>query len=447
MKCGRAFFALFILIQFPQSLQAEGVGCAFGELPRNSPSNGLSIYTEFKNDSYSVLPKDKMDWDDLRSYGFFSGISVNQWRFGITADALIHRTENAADEKRIDELYFTADRTLLNFTEGPISGGLTLGAGIIQLGNLHSSWLQETTHAIYGTFRKMPMNYESIGTPLAFSGYISSGLKSALFGIPVEITGSIEGSHTGFLRAQTLIALGLLPGDPHWTVYAGNIYPAHYDSFGTVFAAVTDSEAGTYIGTTFCAGNLRTGFAYNIQTGRPAGYAALLYPKTKTSIAVKTETSMEFLVVPLIAGIRIRQIYRNARIAWSPCLGAESGPSGFDVGGGIHYRHSLVYLGMDMAYSFFDELDLYILSAIGTRIDQQRTCLADASKILKEATSQEILGEGGIRLFMPSSFASKPEWGIAIAGGMEYYTTIRYGFFPYFRLALVSNSGRPVIGQ
>ena len=289
MKYGITFLVLFIMILLPQSLKAEGVACAFGELARNPATNGLSVYTEFKNDSYSVLPKNNRDWDDLRSFGFFIGVSMRMWRFSLTADSLIRRTENENEGKRTDELYFTIDRNILDFSAGPLSGDLTLGAGLLRLGNLESSLLQKTSHAIYGTFRQMPMDYDSIDTPTAFSGYASGRLASAPAGIPIEFDGSVEVMNTGFTRAQTIFALDLLPGDPHWTVYAGDLFTAGDDSFGTVFASVIDSEAGDYVGTTFRAGNLQTGFAYNIQAGRPAGYAALIYPKPEADHETKTE--------------------------------------------------------------------------------------------------------------------------------------------------------------
>jgi len=443
MNCGKVFFAVIISLTFIQSLKAEEVGCAFGELARNQATKEPSKYLEFKNDSYSVLPKDNMDWDDLRCYGFFTGVSMHEWRFALTADSLIHRTDNEADGKRIDELYFTIDRSLFRFSTGHLTGELTLGMGIIKLGNFEGSWMQKTTHEIYGTFRHMPMKYESIDNPLAFSGYASGTLKSAPFGIPVELDGSIEGANNGFLRAQTLVALDLLPSDPHWSLYAGNIFSKNYASFGSVYSTTIESESGNYIGTTFRAGNLQTGFAYNIQTGRPAGYAALKFPKPETGHGEKIETSMEFLCYPLMAGIRIRQTWRKSQFTASPTLGAESGPEGFDLGGGRHYRYSLIYLGMEAAYSFFDVIDLYALAAIGARIDQQRTCNFAVSTIIKEESSQDFFGESGIRVFIPSSLIDNPEWGISVSGGMEYYATIRTGFFPYMRLALVSSSSRP----
>jgi len=423
-------------------LGAEGSGCAFGEIDRHPATEAFSVYAEFKNDSYSVLPGDGMDWDDLRSFGFYTGLSLDYWRLGATVDALIYRTDAYADSRRIDELYFTLDRNLVLVSKDRLSVAVTLGTGCISLENMGTRALQQETHTLYGTQRLMPTEYAIPETPLTFIGYASGSARFGFFEIPLGMEGSIECGHTGFYRAQTLVSANPLDAEPGVTLYAGYLLAGNYESYGTAFQATVQSESGPFVGSTFHAGNLLTGYALNLRTWRPAGYCAVRYPAPKAGRATDGEISMELLALPLIAGVRLRRTFRESRFALSPCLGAESGPAGFDRIEGEHFRFSRAYLGLDTAYSVFPVIDVYALAACGFRLDQQRACHYSASRIIDEASSLVVIGEIGIRLFAPSSLVENPEWGISVSACAECYQTIRSGLYPSLRIALVTSTGR-----
>jgi hypothetical protein len=207
------------------------------------------------------------------------------------------------------------------------------------------------------------------------------------------------------------------------------------------------SESGYFVGATFQAGVLRTGYAFNLTNQRPAGYVAVSSESAPRGDRPEREVATEFLAYPTISGMRLRRTFHTWILNLAPCLGAESGPTGLDRTSTEHFRFTRAYLGLDASVTLFYLIDLYALAAAGWRLDQQRRSRVDSSVILNDASSPMALGEAGVRFFVPSALTSNPEWGVTASIGTEYYATLRSGFFPYLRVGIVAAVSRPTSAE
>ena len=124
-------FAILLSLSLCSALYCEPDTIPIGETGKTSINDALHVRVEMKNDSTASLSNG--DWDDLRSFGMYYGISWKKWALELTQDGLTNRGTSKADTGRIDEIYGLLSRRILRRSGNGISFGASAGAGVLAL--------------------------------------------------------------------------------------------------------------------------------------------------------------------------------------------------------------------------------------------------------------------------------------------------------------------------
>ena len=301
-----------------------------GETGKTAITDALHFRIEMKNDSTASLSES--DWDDLRSFGMYYGISWKKWALEITQDGLTNRGTGTADRGRIDELYGLISRRLFRYSGNLVSFGLTAGAGAIALGNNYGYTIQKTYHAMIFNNRPIPDVYDDIEQKNIF---VAEARAQAAFHfpvLPVQVSASAEKGFTGFYRIRTFAESGNIGGLFGLSMFIGYVHAGDYDKLGKSFGSTLDSENGIIVGSRFDAGALETGLSYDITTSRQAGYIAVNFPAdrlTKKASRQGIISSIDFNVFLFDPSVRIKADIQALRLPGyftiSPVIGMDSG--------------------------------------------------------------------------------------------------------------------------
>jgi len=431
-----------------------------GEVGRIFPSETLTRRLEFSNDSYALLAE--KDWDDLRTFGIYSGLSLRGWAAETAIDSLTDRTGAGRKTGRIDQLSFAVSRRLFAFTHERFSAGLSAGTGLRCLGDFGLREIQDAAHFAYGSDRPSPDRYDSPGTGamLTLNALLVLGWKNPA--APVDLVSSVEAGQNGFFRSFTCLEFRFGNGFLGTTLYGGWRQAFGYRDAGRTVGATLVSENGACIGTVFRAGMLETGFSCNPETLRQAGYAAISLPaapgqergETKGSafrgfaegkpLAGRdgTVSAVELRLMPLLASLRIRRSLCGVPLEVSPVLGLESGPTQTPAVARRHYRYEQASFGVDIVWPAFGWLDLYIDGGIGIRKENLFTSTETTAVVLSSRNSGSALAEAGIRLFLPATGRGLNRYGIGFAGYLECPDIGHPSILTWMQLSLIGRTGR-----
>ena len=441
-----SFICILDLIILVLPAMADAFCMPAGETGKIPATETLTSRLEFNNDSYTIYPVD--DWDDLRTFGFYSGISAKKWIFELTAESLTDRSRTIADSGRIDEFYGIISRELFQYSKNVFSVELGTGGGILILGDFDSYKLQQGLHRISRCVRPTP---DAVTTPAANRICIGNGTARLALDtpiIPVAFAGACEAGHTGLYRVSAFFALEPVSGFIRTRFYGGFVKAGNYDGQGKVFEATLDSENGLYAGTVFAAGRLETGFSYNFTKKRQGGYAALSFGGEKEKRA-RTQPEhircIDFRLIPLYGSIRLRRSVMESPAILSPVFGAESGPMTISTRTVLDtdlYRYELYYLGLECAFDTASWLELYLMAGAGIRKEEWKTALQTQARLIDSKVSAVGVGEAGLRFFMPRQVPPATEWGLGTSLVVHYSNALVPGFCPFFQLYLIGESGR-----
>jgi hypothetical protein len=438
--------ALCAALEFPE-----------GELARVSLSRDIAFRAEFNNDSYSVFPGD--DWDDFRTFGFFAGVAANEWAMEITADAFTARGNEEREGTRVDEVYAVVSRRL---SAGSVRVGddlradaeFRIGLGALGTGNFGSSGLQQAIHTAYGCDRKTPWKESAPD-----SGWIGVGNAVILARIdddafPFFVATSGEASYSGFARIRAFAGFDWRFGNLGSKVYGGFSGSRGYGTLGgEAFSATLDTETGWYAGFTARANPIEAGFSWNARANRQSGRIALVFGgKQRPSDRLKGGSddnrakplNVDFRIVPLDAGIRLRKTIFTGAYIGSIAIGAEGGPMNWVRPQGDrnrHFRYEQAYLGFELAKGIQGFAEVYALAAGGIREETEKTVDAEEARLIERAVSPVFSGEIGARVYPPLPGHGRSRWGVGISGCANLSDTLIPGWKPFFQLYL-SGSNR-----
>lgn len=451
MSVKKKLFCLWIYYVFTllYCVADENSFVPFGEIGRIPVSDATHFRLETKNDSYSMLSR--TDWDDLRSFGMYYGFSSRKWALEITTDSLTNRTDSADTGSRIDQISFALTREIFRYDKAPVSVDISAGAGAIYLGNLGMLAIQELVHTIYKAMYEVPERYDNPQEPAIFT--IDAIMRSVFDtgSVPISFFSTIEAGSTGFFRTGNYLEAEYTNGFLAAKFITGFQWIPDYRKSGNTFYETLHSESGLYAGAVFSAGIVETGFSYNLTTTRQAGYVALTFTDKKKqnppSNGAESVDAIEFRLYPLLAGIRLQRSIIRFPVTISPLLGAESGPfmeTNMIVPNDQHYRYEQIYFGLDVAYTVFSWLDVYLLGALGIRKDIWTTRTVIASQILDEKNSGIVFAESGVRLFLPTKNPRANEWGLGFSYEVLYVDAFETGIRDGIQLYLITTTNRRV---
>ena len=419
----------------------------FGEIGRIPASESLSVRVETKNDSYSKLSR--TDWDDLRSFGMYYGFSMRRWTIEATTDSLTNRTNNVSTGGRIDQVSLAVTRQVKTFEKDTLTIGISVGAGTFFLGNWGMAEIQTIVHEISNTSYDIPEKYDVIQQPTIITADAILHARIETSFAPISFYSTIEAGHTGFFRTGNYIETEFSNGFLGTRLVGGFQWIPEYRRSGDSFYRTLKSETGIYLGTVFSAGFLESGFSYNINTTRPAGYVALSF-----SDKIKSEQdghkadsidAIEFRLQPLLAGIRLRRSLQTGTPVVSAFMGAESGPfmeTDMLVPSDEHYRYEQIYFGLETAFALYTWMDVYAAGALGYRKDIWTTRTLIATRILDDREAGVLLAEGGVRLYLPTKKTTANEWGMGAAFEVLFIDAFEKGIRTGTHLYVVATSNR-----
>jgi hypothetical protein len=400
----------------------EEAGAPFGEIGKTPFSENIEIRLETNNDSYSILSNG--DWDDLRSFGSYFGISARRWRLEVTLDGLTNRADTVAQSGRIDQGSVIVSKNVPVFENGRFSASTALGGGVWYVGKLGLKGVQDLAHNGYGDSREIPERYDRAGANL-------SGVAVALFAATFEMdrltlsffsTGEVLTN--GFLRSGNYLDAGAGDGFLGIDFWCGYVAERNGAVEGETFKKTVESEQGLSVGAKFRSGVLQVGFSRNVNTGRQAGYAALTtYPEAKQRTGSTgdngTIQAIDIQLAPLLASVRLRTRLAGRAVILGGVLGAESGPGYYSPYANRHVRFELAYAGPDITFVAFPWCEVYALAAGGVQKEQLLTREAIAATVISERSFVTGFGEAGIRIFPFSGQRSAGEYGLVVAGRAE----------------------------
>jgi len=431
------------------ALRCEPNSMPVGETGKIAINDALHFRVEMRNDSTASLSES--DWDDLRSFGMYYGISWKKWAIEIVQDGLTNRGTGAADSGRIDETYGLLSRRLFHYSLNIISFGLETGAGIIALGKGNGYEIQKTYHAMIHNDRPIPAVYDDIGQKNIFVAQAKAQIAFRFPVLPVQCSASIEKGLAGYYRAQAFAETGNVEGLFGLSMFMGFIRSGDYDQFGRSFGKTLDSENGMNVGVRFDAGILETVVSYDTTTSRQAGYVAVNFPADKSTARASDKSiisSIDFNVYLFDPSVRIRIDIPKLRLPLyfnlNPVIGIDSGtfqPTSIPSDKTIHYRYQEAYAGFDLSRSFASWFDIYALGAFGVRQEQKRTRLLETSRILDHNTETLFLAETGLRFYLPTSVGSDIRWGLDTGGGIWYANSWDSNLRPYAQVRLIAMNG------
>jgi len=420
-----------------------------GETGKTETNDALHFRFYMKNDSTASLSDS--DWDDLRSFGMYYGISWKKWAFEFTQDGLTNRGTNSADRGRIDEAYGMLSRKLFQFSGKHITSGFTAGAGMLALGNSYGYEIQKSYHAMILNKRPIPDVYDTIEKNVFCIAYGRTQLTAHFPVLPLQFSASLEKGIPDFYRVQTFAETGNIEGLFGLSMFIGYVYAGDYDGLGTTFINTVNSENGVIIGARFDAGILETGISYDATTSRQAGYLAISFPADKATAKPSQKgiiSSIDFNVYLFNPSVRVKAaipgIHLPLYFSVNPVIGVDSGtfqPTSVQANETLNYRFQECYGGVDLSRSFTSWLDLYAMGALGIRQEQKRTRLLEKSQILGQITEPLFLAEGGMRLFLPTSPRTDIRWGLDAGGGIWYSDTYDSDIRPYAQARLIAMNG------
>jgi len=481
-----AFAAAGALAAETAGIAATTDGITVGEVAKLEPTENTRFRIEMKNDSYSTLPA--TDFDDLRSFGLWIGVTGNNWVFGLTGDGLTRRPAGSSGDgteaddagSRVDELYATAGYRIVAWEIGPWSASLEAGAGALYVGYAGGSAIQDGAHIFYGTPRELPTAYDVAVSPFTALAYgaIRTGFANPI--APVSLLATGEAGHTGFARLAAFLKLAPLAAFPESGAFVGYRQAFGYDGYGATFAKTVGAENGWHVGANFRAGLLATGYSWCAASGATAGYVAVVIdgqsgrwlargteadkphattPEESATVAEgltqggesperrSGEETMEVLALPLIAGMRLGYDVPipglPRALAVQAIVGAESGPSVLNVDGDIHHRYAAAYAGAEGEWRIVPLAGVFAGAGGGWRTDQRRTSDGSESRILEEKAAPTAYAEAGARLWLSESILRDPTWHLSACAGVSWLDTLETGWKPYFRLAVGATAHRP----
>jgi hypothetical protein len=442
-------FSVILAFSPLPALHCEPDSMPVGETGKIAMRDSLHFRLEIKNDSIASLSES--DWDDLRSFGMYYGISWRKWAFELTRDGLTNRGTSAADRGRIDETYGLLSRRLFRHSGDFMSFGLTTGAGILALGHNNGYEIQKTYHAMIFNERPIPVEYDDVEQKNSFIVQAKTQMAFHFPVLPLECSASFEKGFPGFYRIQTFAETGNIEGMFGLSMFAGYVHSGDYDRLGRSFANTLDSENGLSVGVRFDAGILETGISYDITTSRQGGFIAANFPADKSTVRASENgiiSSIDFSVFLFNPSVRIKIDVPFIRMpppfGFNPFIGVGSGtfqPASVTAEQTINFRYQEAYGGIDLSRRFASWLDAYALGAIGIRQEQKRTRLLEKSQILDRDSAPLYLAEAGLRFYLPMSLRSNIRWGLDTGGGIQYANTWDSLIRPYAQIRLIAMNG------
>ncbi len=439
-------FLLFLL--FLPLLYTETPGFPFEEIGRIPVSDDMHFRIETNNDSYSMLSQ--TGWDDLRTFGMYFGFSWRQWALETTLDALTNRSNTKESSGRLDQTSTAVTTQVYTYNQYPFSLSLSAGGGALFLGNAGLYNIQTAAHSIFAPDLKVPSSYENpVQRHIFLADFLLRGSWETPI-MPINLYTSIEIGHTSFFRTENYLEADFSNGYLGMKISSGFQWAANYKEVSPSFTATLSSETGPYFGAIFTAGNLESGFSYNLVTSRQTGYVAISWTDENNSekmnrLKNNTIQSIEYRMVPLLATVRLKQSISVFPYVISPVLGAESGPfmeSYKKMPTNEQNRYEEIYLGIDATKSLVSWCDVYIMAAAGIRKDIITSMDVYATVIYAEKDSAVFFAESGIRLYLPSEVPRPFEWGLGISAGVLYVNAFETGFLPSFQLFLIGTTNR-----
>lgn len=432
-----------------------------GEIARVPASESLAFRVEFNNDSYSVFPGD--DWDDFRTFGAYVGIAARRWVFELTADAFTERGANLGEGSRVDEAYAILSRKVAEFSRSSFPGGMATaeirtGVGALATGDFGTLALQDFVHSAYGCVRETPSAKSAPETRcIGVANAAVLGGWNAPF-LPPFFSATLEVGTSGFTRFRGIAGFDVQEKLFEARAYGGFVRAAGYgETGGIAFSRTLDSENGWYAGLTVRIKPIETGFSWNASENRQSGYVALVFGQgdsARDSARAKGATgtgrrnapsrmNVDFRIVPLYAGLRLRRAVLRFPVTGSVAFGMEGGPIPTQrqyVLAGEHYRYEQVYLGLELSREAFGFVEYYLLAAGGIREETLKTAVATKARLIDRALSPVFVGEGGLRLYPPNARENGACWGVGISGVIQYAEAIIPGWCPFFQLYLTGRS-------
>jgi len=438
-------FSIFLC----SALHCEPNSIPVGETGKIAINDALHFRIELRNDSTASLSES--DWDDLRSFGMYYGISWKKWAIELTQDGLTNRGTSIADRGRIDETYALLSRRLFRYSGNVISFGLTTGAGIIALGKANGYEIQKNYHAMIHNDRPIPVVYDGNGQKNIYVAQAKAQIAFHFPVLPLQCSATVEKGLTGYYRFQTFAETGNIEGLFGLSMFIGFNRSGDYDRFGRSFAKTLDSENGLNVGVRFDAGILETGVSYDVTTSRQAGYLAVNFPADKSTSRASNKSiinSIDFSVFMFNPSVRIKiempYLQLPSYFKLNPVIGIDSGtfqPTSIASAETIHYRYQEAYGGLDLSRSFTSWVDLYALGALGVRQEQKRTRLLEKSQVIDRNSEPLYLAETGLRFYLPTSMRSDIRWGLDTGGGIWYANAWDSNIRPYAQVRLIAMNG------
>ena len=441
-------FAAFFLFVIQLTSYANGEINPIGEIGRVPISDKIAFRLEMKNDSIASLSK--KDWDDLRTFGLYMGISARKWALEITEDALTNRESDSTDRGRIDELHVSVSRQIFSWRHSLFSASFAAGPGMIYLGNMGLCTIQKEFHKSYGNKRPFPDNYED---PEKNIIGMAEGVFQAHWNnsfVPLAFFSSIEAGHTGFYRTGNFANATILDGFLGVDVCFGVRQAGNYREEGTTFTETLNSENGIQYGADFRVGFVSAGYTFNISTTRQNGYFALEFGSDRQRVkpgvsGTEHIRAIEYNLYPLISDIRLRSSIVEYPFVISPVLGAGSNkftPKNTTVQETEIYLYEQLYAGVDLSKNIFPWMEGFLMGASGIRLEMHRTRYIESSQVLESKTGDIFFAEGGLRLFLPAKGNSSNQVGVGLAAGIQYTDEISHGLTPYIHMQIIGTTGR-----